>query len=228
MSAKLSPKTASRLSETNPAERWGIKIAFLALNRVHCTRQRTLDMRRTARLTLQRPRLRDLARFIEICSDPRTNRYNPHGPLSHNEATDAFEGVQNQWKKHAFGVWKVEQKDNPGEAIGFGGASYRCYADCERLNLGFRFDTLSWGQGFATELAQSTIEYCFDVLQKDEIFALVRPDNLASIRVLEKSGMSRWDTLPDVPGQPPSLVFRSARSNKRIALQSDASGASPG
>lgn len=185
-------------------------------------------MRRTARLTLQQPRLSDLSRFVEIYSDPRTNLYNPHGPLSHNEATEAFDSVQNQWKSHSFGVWKIEQRSDPGEVVGFGGASYRCYADCERLNLGFRFDTRFWGQGFATELARSTIEYCFDLLQKDEIFALVRPEHLASIRVLEKAGMSRWDTLADVPDQPPSLVFRSARSNKRLALQSDPSGESLG
>lgn len=168
-------------------------------------------MRRTARLTLQQPLHSDFERFFEILSDPRTNRHNPHGPMSYKEATGAFEQLQNQWKHHSFGVCKIEQFHVPGEIVGFGGASYRKYANYERLNLGFRFDVRFWGRGYATELAENTIEHCFDILQEDEIFALVRPANLASIRVLEKAGMTRWDTLLDVPNQPPSIVYRSAR-----------------
>ena len=46
-----------------------------------------------------------------------------------------------------------------------------------------------WGKGFATEIARHLIKYGFDELNLPEIFATVDDENLASHRVLEKSGM---------------------------------------
>jgi len=46
-----------------------------------------------------------------------------------------------------------------------------------------------WGNGFATEAANSLIKYCFEELKLHRIEAGCAVDNLASVRVLEKLGM---------------------------------------
>ncbi|MNF13562.1 hypothetical protein D3C80_2154540 [compost metagenome] len=63
----------------------------------------------------------------------------------------------------------------------------------------------------ATELAQASLEYGFEQLRLAEISAIVREKNLASCRVLEKAGLHRVDTLDDVPGDTPSLVYSITR-----------------
>jgi ribosomal-protein-alanine N-acetyltransferase len=40
-----------------------------------------------------------------------------------------------------------------------------------------------------------------------EIFAFVRPQHLASRRVLEKAGLTECGELDDVPGSPPSILY---------------------
>ena len=52
------------------------------------------------------------------------------------------------------------------------------------------------------------IEFGFNELGKDDIYALVRPSNLPSIRVLEKSGLELFSELNDVENEVNSLVFR--------------------
>ena len=76
-----------------------------------------------------------------------------------------------------------------------------------KLNLGYRFDKKFWGQGFATELADYAINYGFSQLQKDQIFAIVRPQHKASIKVLEKCNMKKIAELNDVPNEASSLIY---------------------
>jgi ribosomal-protein-alanine N-acetyltransferase len=82
------------------------------------------------------------------------------------------------------------------------------YGEEEKLNLGYRFAVEAWGKGYATQFTKKAIDLGFTDIGEEEIFGLVRPDNIASIKVLEKAGMTQIGTLDDVPGQPESLVYR--------------------
>jgi RimJ/RimL family protein N-acetyltransferase len=81
------------------------------------------------------------------------------------------------------------------------------YGDELKLNLGYRFDAGSWGQGYATELAKFSIDYGLNALQQENIFAIVRPKHMASIKVLEKCNMKLVGKLDDVPGEAHSLIY---------------------
>jgi RimJ/RimL family protein N-acetyltransferase len=165
--------------------------------------------RTTERLTLRAPTQDDLASLFAIYGDPSTNRFNPSGPLTRIEqAQSLLDGWLAHWQSKGYGQWAIATRESPLEVIGFGGIDARKYLEVERLNLGYRFAVQAWGQGFATELSQAALEYGFIELQVPEIYAVVRPAHQASIRVLEKVGMQRIDTLDDVPGQAPSLVYR--------------------
>lgn len=162
----------------------------------------------TEHLLFEKPSPNDFQRFYEINSDPETNLYNPHGPMSFEEAKIQFNKVLNHWEEFGFGTWKIVENENPDFVIGFGGISYRNYGEETKLNLGYRLDKISWGKGYATLLGTNAINWAFQELDVNEIFALVRPTNLASIRVLEKCQMTLVDTLDDVPHEEKSLVFR--------------------
>lgn len=160
------------------------------------------------RLLLTEPQPQDFTRFYEIHSDPETNLFNPNGPMSFETATKAFTKMTEHWALHGFGSWSIREKENPSLIIGFGGLDYRLYVNEMKLNLGYRFDKNFWGKGYATELAQKAIEVGFTELHKKEIFAIVRPAHLVSIKVLEKCGMQLNGELNDVEHAPNSLVYK--------------------
>ena len=90
------------------------------------------------------------------------------------------------WARHAVAPWVLSHADHPvgvgGFRIGFGGTG---------LELSFHFLPEVAGQGLASEFVQAALDHAATVLLEDRFFAFVAPDNLPSIRILEKSGFVR-------------------------------------
>ena len=162
-------------------------------------------MRSSGRLILDQPVKEDFKRFYEINADPGTNLFNPFGAMNFETAEKAFSKVIDHWQENGFSTWSIKEKETPAFIIGFGGVSNRFYGDELKLNVGYRFDKKYWGKGYATELAQSAIEFG---LNKNELFAIVRPKHLASIKVLEKCNMKLFGELNDVPNEEHSLIYK--------------------
>lgn len=78
--------------------------------------------------------------------------------------------------------------------IGFCGLKY--LPDLDAIDVGFRFLPQYWGQGLATEACTASLNFGFTTLHLDEIVGFVLPENIASIRVLEKAGMQSAGTFP--------------------------------
>ena len=74
--------------------------------------------------------------------------------------------------------------DNP---VGMAGAHQR---DDGAIELGYHLDPAVWNQGLMTEALSRIAEMVFVLTPAPEIMAGVRPDNLASRRVLEKVGFT--------------------------------------
>jgi [ribosomal protein S5]-alanine N-acetyltransferase len=67
-----------------------------------------------------------------------------------------------------------------------------------------------WGQGFATELAHECVEVGFEQLGLLEIIAFTQPDNVASRRVMEKSGFEYERDI--IHAGLPHVLYRRRRS----------------
>jgi len=55
-----------------------------------------------------------------------------------------------------------------------------------RVELAYRYIRCAWGKGYATEAGRALASVGANLLGLDRIWAIVHPDNAASIRVLEK------------------------------------------
>ena len=62
-------------------------------------------------------------------------------------------------------------------------------SDLNAVDVGYRFMPEYWGNGIATEACIASLDFGFGRLALNEIIGIVMPENTASIRVLEKSGM---------------------------------------
>lgn len=68
-------------------------------------------------------------------------------------------------------------------------------------DLGYRFLSKYWGQGYATESARAAVKYGFLELGLSEIIGIADTENLGSIHVLEKVGLKKVNIF-DYQGKP--------------------------
>ena len=93
------------------------------------------------------------------------------------------EDVLGDYEKYGYGRFAVELISE-NKFIGFCGLKY--LADLKEVDLGYRLMTTYWGQGLATEAARACVSFGFEELKLSSMIAFVLPDNIGSVRVLEK------------------------------------------
>jgi RimJ/RimL family protein N-acetyltransferase len=141
----------------------------------------------TERLVLREFVPEDAQAFFELNSAPEVLRYTGDtGPGSVEEARQGLcERPILDYQKHGFGRWAVIFRET-GELIGFAGLKY--LDDLQEVDLGYRFLPRYWGLGLATEASRPCIDYGFATLRLPRILGLVDPQNVRSVRVLQKLG----------------------------------------
>ncbi len=128
----------------------------------------------------------DAPLFYALNSHPDVMRYTGEPPLgSLEEARDALANYPD-FEREGFGRWGCVLKET-GELIGFCGL--KRLHDYGVVDVGFRFLPEHWGKGLATEACVASLDFGFNTLGLTSIAAFVLPENAASIRVLEKTGM---------------------------------------
>lgn len=163
----------------------------------------------TPRLWLRAPRESDLDTVYALHADPVCSRFTPGGPMrSRSAAAELLQGWLAHWQAHGFGCWAIALRERPELVLGFGGLMrHNSLGDALGLGLYFRFSPESWGQGYASEMAQSALELAFDGLQAEAVQAVVQPANTPSRKTLERLGLLLKGSQADVPGQAPSLLY---------------------
>ena len=139
----------------------------------------------TERLLLRKFRPDDLDELAKLFSDPDVMRYVGNGqPIDRDESERALKSIIRHWESQGFGRWAVVNKQTR-EFIGFGGL--RSLFDTPEVV--YHFSKANWGKGLATELARATLRFGFEDRGLDRIVAVAKPENSASIHVMQKLGM---------------------------------------
>ncbi|MFP2959970.1 GNAT family N-acetyltransferase [Myxococcus sp. 1LA] len=159
----------------------------------------------TERLLLRAVRDSDLDAVFTLHADPETNRFNIAGPMrSREEAHKQLALWLDDWARHGVGYWVVERRDALGDVVGFGGVRHKVIEGRQVLNLAYRFLPRTWGTGYATEMARTALALARRHLPEVPVVAIIHPENAASIRVAERSGM-RFERAFDYEGMPSRL-----------------------
>jgi RimJ/RimL family protein N-acetyltransferase len=149
------------------------------------TRPDGSDMIETARLRLRMFRPADLDNLAALFADPDVMKYVGDGkPIGREEAGKALDSIIQHWQRHGFGRWAVEDKTTR-EFVGYGGLR-SLFGMPEVV---YHLATRHWGKGFATELGKASLRYGFETHHFARIVAVARPENAASIHVMEKLGL---------------------------------------
>jgi ribosomal-protein-alanine N-acetyltransferase len=142
----------------------------------------------TTRLRLRPVTLADLNAIHEIWIDSGVRRYLWDDEIiSIEQAASVIETSMASFEENGHGLWVVCPRDEE-TIIGFCG--YWFFHDPPELELLYGIRTNEWGKALATEAARAMIRYGFDNLSFDRIQASTDALNQASVRVMEKAGMS--------------------------------------
>jgi [ribosomal protein S5]-alanine N-acetyltransferase len=142
---------------------------------------------KTSRLIIRQFIPEDWSNVYEMNSDPEVIKMIGNGKLrSYEDEHKAFQEKIINYLNAEFGVWAVIREIDNGF---IGTCNLSPAKDTNEIMVGYRLMKKFWGCGYATEISQALIEYGFAKLNLKRIVGLTNLENIASQRVLEKSGL---------------------------------------
>ena len=145
----------------------------------------------TARMVGERLMLHHEDEIVRLLLDKRVaeTMWSPHQTRTREDVRAGLQRKLAHWGRHGFGQWMFRDRAT-GAMVGRGGPQHTMASGRDEIELGWVIVPERWGQGLATELARASLEVVFGALVLREVIAYTQPDNLASRRVMEKSGFS--------------------------------------
>ena len=150
----------------------------------------------TERLRLRHMTPEDAEFMLVLLNDPAWHRFIGDRGIRTVDATRDYilAGPMDMVARLGFGFDVVERKED-GCPIGVCGLAKRDFLD--DVDIGYAFLPQYGGRGYAIEAAQGVMAHA-KALGLKRIVATVRPDNVASIRLLEKLGL-RFERTIEAP-----------------------------
>jgi RimJ/RimL family protein N-acetyltransferase len=141
----------------------------------------------TERFCIRSWELDDAEELYKIMSDSRVHTYTGDKPWSLKRATEYIKLIINYDFKtleafHAACVLKAENV-----IIGLTGLNPYLPKQPE---IEWQFGVPFWGKGYATEIGKAVIKRAFETTDIECIYGMVNPQNNASMKVMEKIGMT--------------------------------------
>lgn len=145
----------------------------------------------TDRLYLRQIEKGDKEFITDYLADEELTRYLPlERPYKEDEAFKWFDGRLKHWRQHHFGTF-INTLKNSSEVIGYCGIEY--VRDTKYIDIRYGILKRFWGHGYAYEAALAVLQYSFTRLGLEKLYGAAVPQNIPSIRLLEKLGMTKDD-----------------------------------
>jgi [ribosomal protein S5]-alanine N-acetyltransferase len=140
-------------------------------------------------LALRPPELRDADALFELGRDPDVVRFFSWGPYSERTEAEAF--IERVRRERPYELLIVNSDDRP---IGLTGLTEVSERD-RRAVVGTWLGRRHWGTGANRESKALILHFAFETLGLGRVGAYAHPDNVRSLRALEKIGFEREGVL---------------------------------
>jgi RimJ/RimL family protein N-acetyltransferase len=144
----------------------------------------------TKRLILCKMTIDDLDDLLLIFSDPKVMASFGGILFDREKMRQWVQRNLDHQERYGYGLFSVILKES-GELVGDCGLEHMEVDGSPEVEIGYDFLSSYWNRGLATEAAGAVRDFAFEQLGLERVVSLIRPDNLASIRVAEKIGMKR-------------------------------------
>ena len=129
----------------------------------------------------------DLDNLYALVSDPVVMRYCA-GALDRAQAQVWLTAAQRYYARYGYDYWAAVDKYS-GAFVGQIGILRQEIEGLSCDCIAYMICREQWGKGYATEGAAGCIRYGFETLQREQLYATVEAENLASQSVLVRCGM---------------------------------------
>ena len=165
----------------------------------------------TARLTVRELTHADAPFIVSLLNDPAFIRnIGDRGVRTEEDAREYLDaGPLSSYARHGFGLCAVTLKGT-GEPIGICGLLRR--DGLPAPDLGFALLPQFCGQGYAFEAASAVKADAHARLGVRTLLAIVNPDNVPSIRLLERLGFAPAGTTTLTPGGPDLRLYAATQA----------------
>jgi ribosomal-protein-alanine N-acetyltransferase len=152
---------------------------------------------RTARLLLRPFRADDHAELHAIAGDPEVVRWMDWGPNTPAETSTFLGYALTSETETPRRSWKLAVVRTADGAL-IGSAELHIESpEHRRGTMGYLISPSAQGQGYATEVAQAVLDFGLTDANLHRVTATCDPENIGSVRVLEKIGMTREGRMRD-------------------------------
>lgn len=156
----------------------------------------------TERLIIRAYTMKDLSELYAISSQEEVMRYLPEGVMSFDQTEQALRWIIECYRINTpekiakFSTGVVEKKT--GRLIGWCGLGPLEFDESE-IEIYYGLSRLYWGRGMTTEATRALLRYGFETIGLNKIAAIVKPENIASQKVIRKLGMSYHKRVSGLP-----------------------------
>ena len=151
----------------------------------------SLVVMETERLLIRRITRKDMDALLAIMGKPEVMYAWEHG-FTKKDVRKWINRQLTRYRKDGFRYFAVILKES-GALIGQAGLMNSTLNGNETVELGYILDNTYWHNGYGTEAARACLEYAFGELELKTVCCSIRPENVASIRVVERLGMTLCD-----------------------------------
>lgn len=157
----------------------------------------------TKRLILRKFEEADYERLFLLDSNQEVMKYVGMPTLSKaEESKEVVKMIMQQYEDNGVGRLAVIEKESE-LLIGWSGLKLNTSEVNGYQNfyeLGYRFLPETWGKGYATESGKASLEYGFNDLKAEIIYAYAHSENMASNHILKKLGFEKTGEFTEPDG----------------------------
>jgi ribosomal-protein-alanine N-acetyltransferase len=130
----------------------------------------------------------DLDDLAALYGDAEVMRFLGEGrPMDREQTRERLGRMILHWQQFGFGIWALFAEDGGG-FMGRCGVAYLHRPG--EADLAYTLARRFWGKGLATEAAGAVVRHAFEVLGLPRVIAFARVENVASVKVMTKIGMT--------------------------------------
>ena len=147
---------------------------------------------RSERLSLRRVTRDDLDELAPIFAATEVWEFPYLRGMTRDETSAFIERQTQLWLRYGFGGCATRQQSD-GKLVGIVGLSVTTELPGRRptVSVGWRLGRTAWGNGYATEGATALLDAAFETMQVPWVCCITQPENVRSVRVAERLGMTR-------------------------------------
>jgi len=176
---------------------------------------------KTERLRFRELEDSDLDFVSSMLGDPAVMRFYPK-TLTREESQAWIDRQKKRYAEQGTGLWLALDKAS-GRPVGQMGLVRQVVTGTPEDEIGYLLIPSCWGRGLATEGACAIRDLAFEVLGREGVISLIRPENTPSQGVAERTGLSPRSRVQYAGFE--TIVFSLGREDFRARSAAGLSGA---